>query len=309
MGLMVQVLFCGNFAAQDTRRLIGGFPGPAPVATLIFMVENGELVPGSSGAARISTLKAIPLVRGHLVIRFEPAVFIDNPVLRFERAVPEGSFSLTTLAAGTYAIDFDSPGAPLNIKEGVFLRLSGTVKQDLPIGGSVSVGLEASATAVGGESQRVVVRGGTMLLVAEEEEVVLHVADASELVPGSTVDVRISTYNPKPISQGQVDLAYDTSVFQAVNSVTVIGADPDVSFTTDLTVPGVVRVNFWSPSASINRLDGPMITVRMTLAPDLPPGLETSIDIVVGDTFILGQQLLPVPIDSESGRFRVASAD
>jgi hypothetical protein len=292
--------------AQHSRRLPDPTPVPTPATVLNVIVESEGLVPGSIAETRVRTLKAVPLRRGSLILRFEPAIFIDNPVLRFGQTVPEETFSLRTLAPGTYAIEFESPGSPLNTRAGVLLSLSGTVKQDLPIGGSVAVGLEVSATGAGGDELGVDARGGTLVLVSEEEMVVLHVSDASRLAAGGTVDVRIASYNPKPISQGQVDLAYDTRVFIAVNSVTVHGADPDVSFTTDLSEPGRLRIIFDSPRASINRLEGPMITARLTLAPGLPPGLETSIDIPLQNVYLLDQTLRPVAIGSTSGQFKIA---
>lgn len=307
LGLVAQALSGGHSRAQEARRLPDPTPFPTPASDLTMMIESEGLVPGSTAEAKVRTLKAIPLAQGRLVLRFEPAVFIDNPVLRFGETVPADSFSLTTLAPGAYAIDFESPGSPLNTRAGVLLSLTGIVQQDLPIGGSVSVNLEASARTVG-EDLAVDARGGTLLLVAEEEMVVLHVSDASSLTAGGTVDVRIASYNPKPISQGQVDLAYDRRVFVGVSSVTVHGAEPDVSFTTDLSEPGIVRISFASPRASINRLEGPMITVRMTVAPGLPPGLETSIEIPLQDVYLLDHALRPIAISSTSGRFRIGDS-
>ncbi len=145
-----------------------------------------------------------------------------------------------------------------------------------------------------------------MQLVPDEESLVLRVQDADNLLPGDTVDVEIRTYNPKPISQGQVCLRYEAASFQRVDSVRVYSDEPDVSFTTEFTIPGVILIDFSSVSASVNRVDGPMIAVSLVLAPDLPPGLETWVDIDLALTSLLDEHQVPIPYNTRNGEFTIA---
>ncbi len=281
----------------------GGSGSPLPSLTLA--VDDGMVVPGDSGNVLVRSLGALPLSRGRLTITMQPPIFIDNPVLGFGSTTQIGSFVVASPAAGTYVVDLNGSSAPFNTEAGVLVVLSGTVRQDLSVGGTVDVFLEAEAVSATGRTARARCKGGRLSVVSDDASLVLRIDSTEDLVPGATVELVIRTYNPKPISQGQVDLAFDRRVFRTVDAVTVQGAEPDVSYRADLGTPGLILLSFSSPSASINRLDGAMITLRMTLDATLQPGDQTWLTIDLPNTFLLDQDGRPVALATRGGQFTI----
>ena len=87
--------------------------------------------------------------------------------------------------------------------------------------------------------------------------------------------------------------------------VAVHGAEPDVSFRVDLNAPGMILLQFVSPSASVNRFCGPVITLRMTVNRELLPGTQTTVGVDLSHTPLLDQELRPALITAGSGTFTI----
>ncbi len=290
---------------RTPRRRLPGSPISSPQPTLTLAVDGGSLVPGASGDVVVRSLNALPISRGQVTIQVDPPIFIDNPVLGFASALQAGSVVMRTTAPGSYVVDLDGTASPFNSQAGILVIISGTVRQDLPIGSTVSVAMEASAVTATGERVQVLARGASLPVVADDPSLVLSVDSGADLIPGTTVDMVIRSYNPKPISQGQIDLTYDRTAFGPVQSARVHGSEPDVSFTADLNTPGRVLLSFTSPSSSINRLDGPMITLRMTLDAGLQPGAQTWMTIDLPNTILLDQGQRAVVLTTRGGTFKI----
>ena len=278
---------------------------PGGPARLDFELGTTDVVPGAAVEITIDTRQSLALSRGRLELHMEPALFIDTPSIAFEEADGELIFQLVTVDPGIYVIEFAGPGHRLNRRAGTLLTASGIARPDLRPGDHVEISLSASVTAVDG--RRVKVRGvdTDIDVIAPADGLVMHVSDFENARPGQTIDVVLSTYNPKPLSEGQVCLRYDPTFFSLVSAVSVQGAEPDVTFEADLLTPGVATITFDSPSASINRVDGPMIVVTMTLALDLPPGAETTIQLDTENSYLLDAALAPVSFETAVGEISI----
>ena len=307
LALGVAVVWTVSYPTVE-KKLRGG-PGSGGPADpeLTFVVGEGNLVPGAECKITVESTTAIPLSDGRLIVTFEPPVFIDNPSIELRDSAVDLTFRLTPLGPGSYAIDFANVSSPLNIEGGPFLKISGIVRQDLNVGKEVLVSVEATATASDGEALAAAGERARIRVTApHDERITLHVTDKARLYPGGTAFVEVSSYNPKPISDGQVCLRFDSSFFTSLRTVAVRGADADVTFEASLSMPGTLLVSFSSPTASINRLDGPLLLVAMELAADLPPGAETTIDVDPSASFLLNDSGEPLSVGSRSGRFTIS---
>ncbi len=283
---------------------VGG--GSGSLAAVSFVITTAELVPGSTAEVAITTEGRLALRSGRAVVTFDPPIFLDTPWIDFPGGPVDLTFSLTPLGPGSYAVDFVSPSGSLNLEPGRILKVQGIVRQSLLVGDLVSVALTATATGLDGNPASVSSQGITVPLDAGlDPNLTLRINDASGLVPGSTVLVEVRTYNPKPISDGQICLRFDSTAFTSLGSVTVRG-DSDVAFSAQFVLPGELLVQFSSPSASINRFDGALLQVELTLADDLPPGFATIIDVDTAASSLIDHTGRTVTLQGRSGEFTVA---
>jgi len=282
--------------------LPGGAPGGSSVLT--FSVSPVQIEPGAEASLEIVSSQDISLLDGVLTVQFTPDLFINNPTVGF--LDPTVLFSVQPQDLGTYRIAFQDPTGSLQIDQGKFMTLSGILRQDLIPGATVAAQVTADATRADGARLKPGNGFTSLTLVADDSDLILRVDGQSGLLAGGTVIVEVRTYNPKPISEGQICYRFSPSFFSSVNNVTITAAEPDVSFTTDTSQAGVFLIQFTSPSAAVNRLDGPMLAVEMTLATDLTLDAESSIDVDLMQSFMLDAEGQPVALGARSGRFRLS---
>ena len=268
-------------------------------------VDEVQVVPGSSGALVVRSLNGLSLSRVHLALVTKPVLFTDNPVMELAGPDRAGSVALAAPSPGAYDLDLDGSTTPFNATAGILVRLSGTVRQDLPIESTVYVRVDASAVAATGETVLVNDARASLRVVDDAPPVALRVDSDSRFIPGSAAVVVMSSLNPKPISQGQVCILFNRAAFESIDSVAVHGAEPDVSFRVDLNAPGMILLQFVSPSASVNRFCGPVITLRMTVNRELLPGTQTTVGVDLSHTLLLDQELRPALITAGSGTFTI----
>lgn len=272
-------------------------------STLTFSVGGTELVPGGRSTINIDLAGTAEVSSGHLILQFDPPVFVGTPSIGLEGGADNLVIGLTPLGAGIYRIDFGAPLASLDLQTGPFLRLGGIADAALMAGDLVSVQLSADATLAVGGSLRVLTSGAERVVGASTDALVLRVSSQKDLVAGELATIEIRTYNPKPISEGQVCFQFSTTFFADVSSVSVQAAVTDVSYSVDTTTAGIMVVQFSSPSAAINRLDGPLILVEMRLSPTLPIGAMTAVDVDIAQSFLLDAAGVPVSLTGRSGTF------
>ena len=302
--LLLSTVVIADPGVGPKLRNVGGSGGGT--TDVLFTVGRTELVPGSFGEVSITTQSTLPLRTGQLVISFDPPIFLGTPTIDFNGAPADLTFSLTPLGPGSYAVDFDSPSASLNLEAGRILTVEGIVLQSLPAGDWIDIALTAVATGLDGNPLSISGQGGAVTLdVGLDPTLTLRINDERHLVPGSTALVEVRTYNPKPISDGQICLRFESSVFTSVSSVSVRG-DSDVAFTAQSILPGVLLVQFSSPSASINRVDGPLLQIEMMLADDLPPGFMTTVDVDTTASTLIDHNGMVLTLQGRSGEFTVA---
>ncbi|MFQ5768444.1 MAG: hypothetical protein ACE5ID_10755 [Acidobacteriota bacterium] len=282
----------------------GGGGGRSGV--LNFTLGPALFTPGEHGEVSIHTQEAVPLSSGRLTLGIDPPVFVNNPVVEFAGSGDGLSYQMTPAGPGVYIVDFSSASVPLNVELGLFMRLQGIVSQQFQAGEPVQITLSAAARSVSGRLLPVAAQGGSTTLLPAKPALSVRIKGNRNLLPGDKVLVEVRTItNPKPISEGQVCLFFDPTFFSSVGAATVLSAVPDVSFTMDVQTSGQVRVQFSSPSASINSQPGAMVTLELTVAAHVPPGTLSTIDVDLMQTRLTDHTGLPLALDSQSGLFQV----
>lgn len=178
----------------------------------------------------------------------------------------------------------------------------------------------------------------------ESDPLTLRVNDAVA-APGGTAAVVIRTYSSRPVGQGQLD--FIPTARQSVATVLQViakgpqGADVrrsiaptggqgtagplaphligHVVFSANGDVQSVVRVprntpdtlmlQFASPTASVNALDGPLAALFFRLPPNVAPGTVIDLDIGLSETLLLDGDGNPVPFEVEPGFLLVRAPD
>ena len=274
---------------------------------IAFSVGGTALVAGGTSTINFDLSGAAQVTSGHLVVQLSPPLFVGTPSIGLHGGSQNLVVGLAPLGAGIYRIDFGAPLSFLDLQPGQFLSLAGVADPALMVGDPITVQLSAAATPVAGSSLSVVATGATRTVGLGTDALVLRVTNRKDLLAGDLVTIEIRTYNPKPISEGQVCFQFATTFFAKVSRVMVQAPVTDVSYSVDTTTAGVMVVQFGSPSAAINSVDGPLILVEMRLSPTLLPGATTTVDVDVAQSYLFDNTGLPVTVLGSSGTFVVGN--
>lgn len=155
----------------------------------------------------------------------------------------------------------------------------------------------------------------------DDTELALRVSDAVGQ-PGGIVAVVVRTYAARPIKQGQVcfrprravtriaqqgvapDALAGDQPFTALLGAVVFGPRGQVTYRAALQ-PLEAVVNFASPAAMVNRLDGPVAVLYLRLAANLQAGDTFTLDLDPADTFLTDEAGRPIPLLIKPGELRV----
>jgi chitinase len=171
--------------------------------------------------------------------------------------------------------------------------------------------------------------------VRADDQLAIRINDA-EGSPGGLVDVVVRSYAPRAIGQGQFEVrsaprprslagiaaqratsrasaasprSDSTSPFVALESFELFSQAGDHTGNAALAADGAASVSFLSPSASINRGDGPIAILHLRLASDLAIDSEYELDLDLGVSFLIGEHGESIPIDPRPGRLRIRQGD
>lgn len=162
------------------------------------------------------------------------------------------------------------------------------------------------------------VRGGTELTDAEGLPVPLDVrpgvlrirgprqprallADGDRIQPGQVATLAIETLEPFALSSGRVVLYYDPAIADGPPEVRFEPRLGNASFVADVTTPGVVVIDFESPDASLNRIPGGLITLRLPTAATVPAGTLSPIVLDERETYVRSKGLGQPPLRLVNG--------
>ncbi len=145
-----------------------------------------------------------------------------------------------------------------------------------------------------------------------QEPLALRVNDATGS-PGGVVAVVLRTYASRPVGQGQVcvglraQFAAGGSPIEQVLGARVFASGADAVFQASLDGDEVM-LNFNSPSATINAVDGPIAVIYLKLRNNVPVGERFTLRPQFGDTVLMDGAGTPIPLELREGDLRIEFA-
>ena len=126
-------------------------------------------------------------------------------------------------------------------------------------------------------------------------------ASAEDTRPGEVAFLGFTTYEPVPLSGGQIGLWYDPDIAAGPAEVFIDERYGTAELTVDDSTPGLVFVTFTSSDRSLNRLPGEILSIRVPTRSDVPPGSEFEVTLDPSLTFLedRGGELVPLILEDD----------
>jgi hypothetical protein len=143
--------------------------------------------------------------------------------------------------------------------------------------------------------------------VAEYTETI-HVSDTRG-APGEVVEVMVSTYAPRGVEEGQICLTATSTKtsetpFAVLEDVVVESSEGDAEVTSSLE-DGEVVISFYSPSRTINEVEGPLVTLYLRLSEHLKQGDKFTLALNPEATFVVDYEGYELPLEFDSGKLKI----
>jgi hypothetical protein len=129
--------------------------------------------------------------------------------------------------------------------------------------------------------------------------------DGGTVPAGGLATLAAQTFEPFPLSAGQIALRYDPTLFA---SDPVVRMDPRYgtsSFTVDSSTPGLLVVNFVSSDGTLNTVPGSLVAVDLTVAPDAVTGTVSPVTVDPDLSWLVDAQGGKVPLTLETGAITI----
>lgn len=140
---------------------------------------------------------------------------------------------------------------------------------------------------------------------ARAQEMLTLSIDDMEAAPGDTAVLVVRSYQPRPISQGQVCFIIGEPRFTDIRRAKVRSTQKDATFTASLATPTEAAMTMSSASATINATEGPVILIAFTVDPNATPGESFQLSIQLPDSFLTDEFGTPIEIDVKPGTFTI----
>lgn len=140
---------------------------------------------------------------------------------------------------------------------------------------------------------------------ARAQEMLTLSIDDMEAAPGDTAVLVVRTYQPRPISQGQVCFIIGEPRFTDIRRAKVRSTQRDATFTASLSTPTEAAMTMSSPSATINASEGPVMLIAFTVDPNAIPGDSFQLSIQLPDSFLTDEFGTPIDLDVKPGTFTI----
>ncbi len=140
---------------------------------------------------------------------------------------------------------------------------------------------------------------------AESQEALTLSLDDMEAEPGKVAVLVVRSYQPRPISQGQVCFIIGEPRFTALRRAVARSTMRDAVTTANLTSPFEAAMTMSSPSATINAVEGPVMLIAFTVDPTAVPGESFTLSVDLPDSFLVDAAGGPVSLEILPGTFTV----
>ena len=297
-GVSAGLLTLGRIAALAVPSFLPAVPALALPEPLTLRVEDGEAVPGEVLAVVVRTYSPRGLSSGQICFRGtanlaarsgEPpsgtaatGALPLEALLGFEVFSDAGDAIFDAVfepLTGETLLTFQSPSAGVNASDGplavLYFRLASTVAP----GTSFEIAIDLAATAVeDGDSRAVTVEPRAGRFEALEDSAAFDVgAEGDAAVPGQRAELGFTTSRHLPLEGGEILLRFDPSIAAADWADRLeVNLDPRHGTATAMAetpAPGEIRILVHSPDRTWSSVPGQIVTIRLPIASDAPPGL------------------------------------
>jgi hypothetical protein len=295
--------------------------------SLALRVNDATGVPGGLVAVVVRTYASRPIRRGQVVLRAgssgstsgarpassslwssslaasaasSPLAALEGTLVMSPRndATSESSFR-----DAQAVLSFSSPSGTINTADGPMAVLYFRLSRDVQPGQRFDLVLDPDSTSlVDGEGRQLEVdsRPGRLEIRAARGELELEAVDA-RVRAGRVAELGVETSEPAAVARGRIALRWDARLAAGPPEVRMDPRYGKTIFRVTRLGPGQVVVRFLSPDASLNRVPGRILEVRLPTAPNAPSGARSAVVIDPRLTFLEGPGGVPLPLELENG--------
>ncbi len=189
-------------------------------------------------------------------------------------------------------VEFRSPSGTINNVDGplaaFYFRLADTLLPgevydlQLDLANSFLLGPDGSPIPID-------VRAGELTIRAEAQPYEAE-ASAEDTIPGETAFLGLTTFEVWRLSSGQIGFQYDPAIAAGPAEVFIDPRYGNATLTVDEPAPGLIVASVTSADASLNRLPGEIVSIRLPTRADIPPGTRSAVSLDPALTFLIDRQ-------------------
>ncbi len=287
--------------------------------TLRVRINDAVVVPGGKLAVVLRTYASRPIGQGQLCLEVSgesgsgsgPVTELDNAEVTSD-ANDAGTATASNTAATpqTFMVEFDSPSQTINASDGPLAVYYLQTSLALTPGETYALQLDLANSTLrdaAGDLVELEPRDGVLQVRAPDAPIALE-ADAERVVPGGIARLFVETNELFPISSGRVTLTYDPAIEAGIPEVVMSPRYGDATFTSDVSVPGRVVVDFRSADLSLNRVPGRFIEIRVPTSSGTAPGTLVPLSLEA-ELFDADSKAVPLQIAGGNVEFVRPSPD
>jgi len=304
-------------AACGLASTAAAISGVAPADNVLPLhVEDAVGVPGGRIAVVFRAYASRPIGQGQVCFVAQPPAEeppptpTPSPLLSYSESIVfsqagdvEIEFIEVDEQPPTFELRFVSPSATVNRYDGplavVFFQLS----PDVAPGSQFDLLLDVDGTKVfdeDGVGIEVLPLPGK-LTVRDAGDPFAVAADAGRVVRGEVAHLAVRTFEPVPWSAGRIGVRYDPEVLEGEPVVRMDPRHGAATFDYEVSVPGLLIVDFSSPDGTLNGVPGQLVRFELTTSRAALPTSTSRVWLDPSLTWVAGPdgRLLPLALGDD----------
>jgi hypothetical protein len=188
----------------------------------------------------------------------------------------------------TVRVQFQSPSGTVNAADGPLAVFKMRLADDVAPGDVFDLDVDFATsflTDAAGRPVQLEPRAATLTVRAPNAPFQVE-AEGDEVAPGETAELGFQTFEPFPVSGGQVALRYAPRVARGTPVVRIDPRYGKATFTVERPAPGLLIVRFQSPDRTLNQVPGTIISIDLPTAARVRPGVSTRLILDPNLTFL-----------------------
>lgn len=274
---------------------------------LTLSIDDMEAAPGELAVLVVRTYQPRPISQGQVCFIIGEPRFTDIRRAKVRSTQRDATFTASLMSPTEAALTMSSPSASINASDGPVMLIGFTVDPSAIPGESFELSImlpDSFLTDENGFPIEIEVKPGTFTVKQPGAPFTLE-ADNADAAAGSIVVLDIAKPEYQPLSSGQIDYRYDTTLIESIDDVQVLALRNDAQFTADTSTPGRVLITFSSPSRTIGKIPGQFIHLTARVRPGLADGVTGPLAIASANTFLIANSGVEMPLFLENGTLEI----